>query len=308
MALEIVVVEEVWCGKFPWDDPQVIALMAEQGARLTRIDRKVESERAAALGVTRVSTVIMSRDGVELDRYTGTLYRSQALAWLRGLARGETFFEALRAEITSPEQVHERLDLANRLAGAKRYAEALAEYVALWQFVPEQPNPGWRGVRNSFLLVYLQELADAYPPARERFTALRDALEGNVAKLGDWFGLNFVVGDDARSLAWYDGGGRELAVTDPEVAWVARFSLRRVFEEAERWADHGAQLDAADAELAAARDASERVRPILGEASAERTLRGRLAMLLRSYEAAGRTADASAVRAAAPELELRAGD
>lgn len=70
-----------------------------------------------------------------------------------------------------------RSDLARAYQDAGLYEEALEQF--LWCF-DEGPkyaiNDTWSGVRISFLLGYIQDLAEVYPPAMDALVERRDSL------------------------------------------------------------------------------------------------------------------------------------
>jgi hypothetical protein len=68
------------------------------------------------------------------------------------------------------------------------------------------------GVRVSFMAKKIEELVGKYAPARQRFSEIRDRtalltgadLAGTAGRRFDWIVLNEILGEQARTLAWFD--------------------------------------------------------------------------------------------------------
>jgi hypothetical protein len=90
----------------------------------------------------------------------------------------------------------------------------------------------------------MEELATAHPTARDCFTRLRDDAAALVAKdrvdpldLDDWIVLNGVVGDDQRTLEWFDRIRHDRRHS-PLLEHVS-FRIERLLVEQGRWKDYG---------------------------------------------------------------------
>jgi hypothetical protein len=184
-----------------WIDPTVAARL---GAGFVAIQVTMESEEVKPLRVRAVPTVILLRDGKELDRITGARPPTDLLAWLDRVAAGTTELDRLRA--APREDLAARLQLATGLVGGELDDEALEEFTWLWDHSLEV-NPPWVGVRHSFLIAALKPLVARSERARERFVERRDAAEKRLAELPtfmDWVTLNGLLGDTERVVTWLE--------------------------------------------------------------------------------------------------------
>jgi hypothetical protein len=104
----------------------------------------------------------------------------------------------------------ERQGTGNDLARAGKHKEALDEY--LWCFDHGlKHNPAYYGVRLSFLLMYIKDLGETYPPAIQALRQRRDAAEkailsgrGTPQQAHDFVALCEALGDVPRALAALD--------------------------------------------------------------------------------------------------------
>jgi hypothetical protein len=108
------------------------------------------------------------------------------------------------------EDLHGRYDHAKALAKQGKFDEALAEY--LWVWDATRDAEAWLGVRHSFLLSDMSELADGYPPAGAAMLALVEKAQANMEVVDpirwidwvEWTSLcdRFTGGGGSRE--WYD--------------------------------------------------------------------------------------------------------
>ena len=180
------------------------------------------------------------------------------------------------------------------------FAEATDELVALWQ----DRTPAMVGVHASFLPMEMEELGRSYPPARERFAQLRDAAapvasDPDPAQLGDWMLLNGVLGESAKTLAWFDQATAERA--DPRYAAVLEERVIPLLTAANRWSDAGKLY--ADPLATLERDARAIqadtlpglvIAFFIGD-DLRKLFRGQAASLVRALRAAGREGEAQKV-------------
>ena len=212
----------VWCGpciqmdKTTWVNPRVVQWARESGM-VIKVDVDKEPELARSLNIRAMPTLIAFRNGEEFDRVMG--YQTRTGSWrVRGCERGADAADRLResagSRATNAEgkvDVRSRMELASGLVLNGRYDEALDEYVWLWENMVAH-EPAMVGVRNSFLLMYMGELASKHPPAIERFTRMRDEAAEQMRGadgptwelLQDWIGLNVAIADEESILAWFD--------------------------------------------------------------------------------------------------------
>lgn len=111
-------------------------------------------------------------------------------------------------------QLFEMLDrqsAVKSLVREGRWDEAAAAYTQLWVDTTWDKAPDMQGVRRSFWLRDMREIAENGLQARAMFETLRTdaaaAMAGdptNSARVEDWVTLCFVLHDDAALLAWFD--------------------------------------------------------------------------------------------------------
>jgi hypothetical protein len=110
-----------------------------------------------------------------------------------------------------------RLSYARMLVQPGRLDEATTEHAWLWQHMLEH-EPSMVGVRLSFFIGDIERLVQTHAPARETFTALRDAVapEGvdalDTPAFADWMALCRALRENDRVLAWFDAVRAELPV------------------------------------------------------------------------------------------------
>lgn len=213
----------VWCGpciqmdKTTWVNPRVVQWARESGM-VIKVDVDKEPELARSLNIRAMPTLIAFRNGEEFDRVMGYQDADRLLAWCVDVKDGRTQLDRLResagSRATNAEgkvDIRTRMELASGLVLNGRYDEALDEYVWLWENMVAH-EPAMVGVRNSFLLMYMGELASKHPPAIERFTRMRDEAAEQMRGadgptwelLQDWIGLNVAIEDEESILAWFD--------------------------------------------------------------------------------------------------------
>ena len=247
----------VWCGpckqmdKTTWRDPKVVAWLTDR-AIVTALDVDQQASIAAALKIQAMPTMIAFKGEEEFDRIVG--YRSAAdlLTWLEGLERGEKSIELVKKKAGSrdskdgPVDVQARLELARTLASSGDTVKATEEYIWLWQNMLEQ-NRAFVGVRLSFMVNEMQQLALRDADAKRSFTQLRDETRTRVAAekvdtqdVSDLIALNKVIGDRAAIMSWFDDVKGKPA-WKPVLARVSFYLEEQLIEES-RWADLGSIL------------------------------------------------------------------
>lgn len=127
--------------------------------------------------------------------------------------------DAAKAEVrvVTEADVDRRHRRARELAASGQHAKALEEY--LWCFDDGMTRfPRYYGVRTSFLIAEMSELADKYPPAREALRTRRDAAAvrmrdnpSDATAVAEWVTLNEAFYDRAKTLAYF----AELPEGDP---------------------------------------------------------------------------------------------
>lgn len=284
----------------------------ERKALAIRVDIDADHDIARKLNVRAVPTAIVFRAGKQEDRTVGFLDAAEMSAWLSSLQKRQT----------KPDG-HLRDSAASMALADQRYDEATKGYVWLWNNIPgfeDAYEYGWMGVRQSFMLKPLQSLVSSHPPAHEAFSALRDASGAAAPAFDytdwfgprvDWFLLNQVLGQQDRTLEWFDR-----IKADPRYASVIEhcaWLLLEPLKDSQRWADIGRLYPdplAALAELhehvtfgspqPAARESDSSAR--LTRYQLER-FREDVGILYSGLRAAGRATDAKAVREEALRLD-----
>ena len=235
-----------WCGpcrmmdRTTWLDAAVVAWI-ETHAIAFQLDVDAHSAAAKKLSVRAMPTVMVFRDGDEIDRVIGLQKPQQLLTWLDGLTRGVTSLDTKRAEIAAkPDDADLHLDYASMLMEAGRHEEATAEYVWLWKHARDLVP---------FYADDLQRIVGAHPSARAAIVQMRDELAPATAPscdaLRDWLLLNDILGEARRSLQWFDDSYGSLT-NKHEVASLVEEMIGPLLIGAHRWRDaravYGKQL------------------------------------------------------------------
>ena len=223
-----------------WTHPAVAARI-EQGAVAIRIDLETDAPIARMLAVDAAPAIVAHDRGGYVGHVDGPLTADALLAWFDGISLGKSFKERRAGELAkNPSDTFRRLQLASTLQREGSLDAATAEYVWLWEHMLEH-EPKMAPIRHSTFVDSLSRLVRAHPPAREACVALRPAsppsldAEDTIA-CADWFSLNRALGDDARSLAWFDDhGDRALAAEWLVPALEAH--VEPLLVAAERWSD-----------------------------------------------------------------------
>ncbi len=235
-----------WCGpckmldKNTWTDSEVIKLLRDKTVSL-RLDAEKETALAKRYKIEAYPSVLLIKpDGTEIDRLVGyrdpKLFMSDfnaALAGKDSVARAKDKVTA--AGTNNPSA---RMRLGQALAEKGEYPEALAEY--LWCFDHGlEASPSFVGVRVSFLLMYMKNLADKYQPARQAMESRRDDREAKVLAgskdielIQDLVALNKTLEQPEKSLAVFD----KLPANSKTREIMSRL-LTEQFLEARRYAD-----------------------------------------------------------------------
>jgi thioredoxin 1 len=258
-----------WCppckkmDKTTWVDEKTVAFFKDNAIAF-QFDVDEDSELAQSLKIEAMPTMIVFKDGKEIDRSVGYMSTSELISWLENVKEGRTNAVMLAEEArkirdkagdrAGPDgkvNIRERMDIARRLSGTDPDLAA-QEYAWLWENMLDH-EPHYVGVRVSFMVSEMKQLAQEHEVAKTQFTKLRDEAETKLKNrtatrqtLEDWIHLNRVLDDDDRTLAWYD------RVKDkPEAARDIKRNehiLRGIFEEKKRWADMGRMYKSASAE------------------------------------------------------------
>jgi hypothetical protein len=238
-----------WCqpcktmDRVTWSDARVVAWLRQHAVAL-QLDVDEEKAVAASLCIRAMPTVVAFREGAEFDRVVGMKRPEELIVWLEGVQRGETAIDPLRRSAAAKAgDMQARYALARALLASRRFTEATDEYEWLWLHVLEY-EPAMVGVRGSYMLTELVELVRDHAPARERFTALRDARAPGEPKGADpeavveWMDLCRVLGDRDLVLEWFDAHAEGVACLC-RGAHMVKVRFVRFLREQERWAALG---------------------------------------------------------------------
>jgi thiol-disulfide isomerase/thioredoxin len=207
-----------WCGpckvmdKTTWVDDSVVSWISENAVAI-QLDMDQHKELGQTLRINAYPTIIAFKDGKEFDRLIGLKRAPEFLAWLKGVAQGESKLDqALKAvkeerALSTPSYAR-RLALAEDLYEYSSYDEATAECAWLWENMPAG-DPTAFAERSTMLASLMGNLARRHPAAKTRFTAFRDAAAKPVragsptqAELTTWLTLNAVVADQQSTVDW----------------------------------------------------------------------------------------------------------
>jgi len=295
-----------WCApcknmdRTTWLDPAVVAWVAQHAIAI-QVDVDADQATAARFEVRAMPTLMLMRDEAVLDRSMGGRPASKLLEWLDAVLAGRREVDTLR-EKASGSDPSARLHLAQRLIEDGQYDEALTSLTELWEH-GHHWEPGWVGVRQSYLLGEVTSLMDRWPQARTTFAMLRDNLTPQLPEKEatfDWLALNETLGEPERSLEWFDG----VKANPPD--WLEHeYRIVGLLVSAERWSDLGALIRsplehlARECELtgymAEAAEESPELEHLLE--FGKQQVRTKATVLIRALRAAGRDAEAATVQA-----------
>ena len=167
-----------WCGpckkldQTTWKDKAVQSWLEERTIAL-KIDAEKERALAAKYKVRAFPTMLfIDPDGSVVGTITGyhdaktfIAVASRRIEGISELDEAKKTFEA-----ADPNDLNARMTFGNALAGAGKYAEAFEQYDWLWRN-GLSISPGYIGVRSSFLLARIENLAQQYRPAGQAMQA-----------------------------------------------------------------------------------------------------------------------------------------
>ncbi len=219
-----------------WTDSTVQAWIKENAVAV-QVDVDKDEKSAAALNVEAMPTIVLftpQGGSKEFGRQVGYMSASELLHWLEGAKGGKTAEQLKQQQARSGgEEVWSRVGKAREAQAAGKNAEALEEYIWLWNNIqPDDPNIG--DLRVSLLPFELKKLCSAYPAAKNKISEIRDASE-KQDKRHDWILLNGILDDNSRTLTWFDK-----TKPDPKQREVFKKQtelLEPVLFSASRWSD-----------------------------------------------------------------------
>lgn len=242
-----------WCppckkmDRTTWVDDRVVKWVEANGVAI-QVDVDKNPDVSRQLRVRAMPTMIVFKKGEEFDRVVGYQSADQLLGWLEAVKRGERSADRLKQQADrakdDPDRMgmQERLRLAQELSRAGEHQRATEEFLWLWENMTKR-EPAMVGVRGSFMANSMRELAAEHEPAREAFAKVRDEAEERLKgenkswdDLDDWIVLNMIVGEEDKTLEWFDR-----IKGDPGAERTLRrfaFRLENLLEERERWEDY----------------------------------------------------------------------
>lgn len=320
----------VWCGpckqmdKTTWVDERVVQWVKDHGTAIS-LDVDKHPNTARNLKINAMPTMVLFKDGKEIDRVVGYRSADQLLKWMNDAKAGKTTKKEMDDKLAGLKagnktmSVDERMELANSLRDQEKFEAAAEQYEWLWKNMVTQ-QPSMLGVRGSFLASDIERLCEQHEPSKKRFAAIRDEVEARLKgenktwdDLNDWLVLNKIVSDDQRTLAWVD----RIKGDDEGKKTLARLAYRvdDLLEKHERWADLGAitrePIRKLEEEHSFIKMSTGRSLPASMsdddrkqmEAYAWQRFRDKAGMIHASLLAAGREDDAKAVAARAAALD-----
>lgn len=210
-----------WCGpcakmdRTTWSEPLVHEWVREHAIAI-QLDSDENEVLCREWDIKTLPSVLIRRDGAELDRVRGYQSALQLVPWLDGVRAGKTQLDALRT--VGDTDVNGRFQLAKELVERGKFEEAVGHFAWLWEHSLEH-EPAWLGVRSSFMIQALDPLVKAHQPARERFEQLRA-----IADFGDWVTLSVLLEHEDEIVA------RVAKMTNEEAERVGLFDEPHVLE------------------------------------------------------------------------------
>jgi thiol-disulfide isomerase/thioredoxin len=275
-----------WCGpckmldKTTWTDAAVIQLLEQKTVAL-RMDAEKEAALSKRYKIEAYPSVLLLKpDGTEIDRLVGYKEPKVFMEDFNAALGGKDSISRAQDKLTAAgtNDPSARLQFGLALAQKGRDVDALAEY--LWCFDHGlEASPAFGGVRLSFLLMDIKNLAAHYPPARQALEARREERQAKVAAgstdfemIRDLISLNQTLGQGEKNLAVFDvlPAGSEMRAN------VARLLAQQLLG-AKRYAD---VLQGTDGKPAF-KNAVDQFNKVLGSVGKDNPMRGRVEESLR---------------------------
>ncbi len=243
-----------WCppckrmDKTTWREDAVVKWVKDNGVAI-QVDVDKKPDEAQAHRVEAMPTMVVFVKGEEFDRAVGFMSGEAMTSWLEGVKAGKKRDKPVMSRRAAPDSkptpggktVDERMEEARGLASDRKFKEAADAYAWLWTNMLEY-QPSMLGVRGSFMANEMERLAERDAGAKATFTKLRDDAEARLKgeqktmnDLDDWVVLNDVVGEPAKTLAWFDRVKDDAGAAE-SIQHVS-FRLEPLLIENKRWAD-----------------------------------------------------------------------
>lgn len=188
-----------------WADSSVQNWIKENAIAI-QIDVDKDGKSSQALNVQAMPTIVLftpESGAKEFGRQVGFMDAGQLLDWLKAAQSGKTAEQVEKEQkLSGGEEVWTRIAKARQAQAAGKQAEALEEYIWLWNNIPEG-NPNLGPVRKQMVPYELKRLCAAYPAGKAKITEMRDAAEKGGNR-HDWIVMNSILDDNPSTLAWFD--------------------------------------------------------------------------------------------------------
>ncbi len=207
-----------WCPpckqmeKVTWPDPQVGEWLATRAVAI-QVDVDKEPALAGRFGIQAIPTVVFLRDGAEVDRHTGFRSAADLVAWGERVLAGRTEGLERDAELqrlASSRDAHDGYDYAEALVERGRLDDATRAFLEAWE--RSRASPAMAGVRVSFMLSDMADLAQRHEPAEKAFLRLLNETELRAFRrdppepdaFQEWVALCSHFDKAPRVMAWYE--------------------------------------------------------------------------------------------------------
>lgn len=299
-----------------WIDEEVQSWIKEN-AIAVQFDVDKDQKTAEIMHIEAMPTIILftAKSGSkEFGRQVGYMGAAELLRWLKSAKgrKASVDSEATQADAGSGESsdasaanstgassnsvdIWSHVNKAREAATSGKNDEALTEYVWLWNNL-STTDESERDLRKGLIPHEVKKLFAVHPPAKAKFMEIRDAAEKSD-KRGDWIILNGMLGDNARTVAWFDK-----VKLDPKQRAVFQKhmkSLEVVLFSENRWADAATYLYvdpiARLSEIYKEAEAMKKPRPDTEISKDFDPLPSMVLLLYGTYVGAGRDADAKKI-------------
>lgn len=187
-----------------WPDEALQAWVKENAIAI-QIDVDQDKKTTSALKVSAMPTIVLfSTDGstTEVGRQVGLISPAELLRWLKEAKSGKSGEDLEKAQAASDDSATwERISGARQLMMSQKHAEALEEYLWLWNNL-KNDDATFGEIRLKMIPVEIKQLCASYPAAKTKMSELRDAAE-KADNRADWIILNGILDDNARTLTWF---------------------------------------------------------------------------------------------------------
>ena len=198
-----------WCPpckmmeKSTWTDETLKEWM-QKNAIAVQFDVDKSKEVASSLNIRAMPTLILfnpEKGPEEFDRKVGYMGAEAVLSWLQGAKSGKSAQE-LKQSASGSSDFFSRFSKARQLQSTKKYSEAVDQYLSLWKDLGKKPGQALV-LKRAVLPAQLKQLVKAYPEAKTKISAVRDSAKESE-NLKDWLILNTVLGENKKTLSWFD--------------------------------------------------------------------------------------------------------